>query len=74
MVWRNPYFEIIEKDVPVHGPTEVLMEVKACGICGSDVHMLQTDEDGYIFYPGLTAFPCTLVMNFPEVLWKQGLK
>lgn len=74
MVWRNPYFEIIEKDVPVHGPTEVLMEVKACGICGSDVHMLQTDEDGYIFYPGLTAFPCTLGHEFSGSVVEAGAK
>ncbi|MCK4922596.1 MAG: alcohol dehydrogenase catalytic domain-containing protein [Bacteroidales bacterium] len=59
-VWRNPRMEIIEKEIPTPGPTEVLIEVKACGICGSDVHMRQADEDGYIFYPGLTAFPATL--------------
>ncbi|MCH7859128.1 MAG: alcohol dehydrogenase catalytic domain-containing protein [Candidatus Marinimicrobia bacterium] len=59
-VWRNPRIEFVEKEVPVPGPTEVLIEVKACGFCGSDVHMLQSDDDGYIFYPGLTAFPCTL--------------
>ena len=33
------------------------MEVKACGICGSDVHMAQAEKDGYIFYPGLDRFP-----------------
>ena len=59
-VWRNPRIEFVKKEVPVPGPTEVLIEVKACGFCGSDVHMLQSDDDGYIFYPGLTAFPCTL--------------
>ncbi|MCH7521905.1 MAG: alcohol dehydrogenase catalytic domain-containing protein, partial [Candidatus Marinimicrobia bacterium] len=56
-VWRNPRIEFVEKEVPVPGPTEVLIEVKACGFCGSDVHILQSDDDGYIFYPGLTAFP-----------------
>jgi threonine dehydrogenase-like Zn-dependent dehydrogenase len=63
-VWRNPRTEITEKEVPKPGPTEVLMEVQTCGICGSDVHMLQRDEDGYIFYPGLTAFPATLGHEF----------
>lgn len=28
-----------EIDVPEPGPTEVLVEVELCGICGSDVHM-----------------------------------
>lgn len=59
-VWRNPGLEIVEKDIPEISPTEVLIKVKACGICGSDVHMAQSDEKGYIWYPGLTAFPCTL--------------
>ncbi len=63
-VWRNPHCEIIEKDVPKPGPTEVLIEVQACGICGSDVHMRQSDDDGYMFYPGLTAFPATLGHEF----------
>ncbi len=45
-VWRNPRIEIIEKDKPAPGPEEVLIEVKACGICGSDVHMLQSDKEG----------------------------
>jgi len=56
-VWRNPRIEIIEYDIPEPGPDEVLIEVKACGICGSDVHMAQADEQGYIYYPGLTGFP-----------------
>lgn len=59
-VWRNPRIEIEEKPVPTPKDREVLIEVKACGICGSDVHMAQSYDDGYIYYPGLTAFPCTL--------------
>src|SRR4030042_4804969 len=59
-VWRNPRLEIREYEIPTPGPDQVLLEVKACGICGSDVHMAQAEKDGYIFYPGLTGFPCTL--------------
>jgi threonine dehydrogenase-like Zn-dependent dehydrogenase len=73
-VWRNPHIEVIEKEVPVPGPTEVLIKVKACGICGSDVHMMQTDKDGYIFYPGLTAFPCTLGHEFSGEVVEAGKK
>lgn len=71
-VWRNPRLSIEENDVPEIGPTEVLIKVKACGICGSDVHMAQFDEEGYIFYPGLTAFPCTLGHEFSGVVVKAG--
>jgi threonine dehydrogenase-like Zn-dependent dehydrogenase len=71
-VWRNPRIEIVEKNVPEPGPEEVLIEVKACGICGSDVHMRQSDKEGYIFYPGLTAFPATLGHEFSGVVVKAG--
>ena len=71
-VWHNPRIEIVEKDTPVPGPTEVLIEVRACGICGSDVHMLQSDDSGYIFYPGLTAFPATLGHEFSGVVVEAG--
>jgi len=68
-VWRNPKLRIEEKDIPEIGPT---VKVKACGICGSDVHMAQTDEDGYIWYPGLTAFPTTLGHEFSGIIVKAG--
>jgi threonine dehydrogenase-like Zn-dependent dehydrogenase len=71
-VWRNPRIEIAQKDIPKPGPEEILVEVKACGICGSDVHMRQSDSDGYIFYPGLTAFPSTLGHEFSGVLVEAG--
>jgi threonine dehydrogenase-like Zn-dependent dehydrogenase len=74
LVWRNPRIEIREYDVPTPGPYEVLMQVKACGICGSDVHMAQADDEGYIFYPGLTGFPCILGHEFSGIVIKAGEK
>lgn len=71
-VWRNPHVDLVDKDIPEPGPSEVLIEVKACGICGSDVHMLQSNEEGYIFYPGLTAFPCTLGHEFSGRVVESG--
>lgn len=71
-VWKNPRLEIVEKEVPTCGPDEVIIEVKACGICGSDVHMRQADKDGYIFYPGLTAFPTTLGHEFSGKIVDAG--
>ena len=73
-VWRNPSMEIQEKDIPVPGPEEILVEVMACGICGSDVHMRQADDDGYIFYPGLTAFPSTLGHEYSGIVVEAGEK
>ena len=59
-VWRNPRVEIVEHSIPKPGPREVLLEVRACGICGTDVHMAQQDDEGYMWYPGLTGFPSIL--------------
>ncbi|MGE5551850.1 MAG: scyllo-inosose 3-dehydrogenase [Bacteroidota bacterium] len=73
-VWRNPVMKIVDKDIPEIGPEEVLLKVRACGICGSDVHMAQADKDGYIFYPGLTAFPATLGHEFAGEVVKAGEK
>ena len=72
LVWRNPRIEIREYNIPTPGPNEVLMQVKACGICGSDVHMAQATKDGYIFYPGLTGFPCIMGHEFSGVVVEAG--
>jgi threonine dehydrogenase-like Zn-dependent dehydrogenase len=74
LVWRNPRLEVREYPIPTPGPEEVLMEVKACGICGSDVHMAQADNDGYIYYPGLTGFPSILGHEFSGVVVEAGKK
>lgn len=73
-VWRNPRFELREYDIPTPGPDEVVIEVKACGICGSDVHMAQADRNGYIYYPGLTGFPSILGHEFSGVVVAAGKK
>jgi threonine dehydrogenase-like Zn-dependent dehydrogenase len=71
-VWRNPQLKIEEVAVPKAGPGQVLIEVKVCGICGSDVHMAQAADDGYIWYPGLTGFPCTLGHELSGVVVEAG--
>lgn len=71
-VWHNPIVELVEKPIPKIKSNEVLIKVKRCGICGSDVHMNQTYEDGYIYYPGLTAFPVTLGHEFSGEIVEVG--
>ncbi|MFX1533819.1 MAG: scyllo-inosose 3-dehydrogenase [Promethearchaeota archaeon] len=71
-VWQNPEVRVIEKEIPKIKPNEVLLKVKRCGICGSDVHMAQMDEQGYILYPGLTAFPVTLGHEFAGEVVEVG--
>jgi len=73
-VWRNPRLQIVECDVPKPGPSDVLLQVKACGICGSDVHMAQMDGDGYMFYPGLTGFPAILGHEISGIVVDAGAR
>ena len=73
-VWRNPVVEVVEKPKPQIKANEVLIKLKRCGICGSDVHMAQTYEDGYIYYPGLTAFPVTLGHEFAGEIVEIGTR
>ncbi len=71
-VWRHPRLEIQERPVPKIKPDEVLLEVKACGVCGSDMHFYETDEDDYILYPGLTRFPSILGHEFSAKVVEVG--
>lgn len=66
LAWRNPELRLVRKPIPRIEEEEVLISVSACGICGSDVHMYESTPQGYIKYPGLTAFPVTLGMKSPE--------
>lgn len=34
--------EIVEKPIPKPGPGEILVKIKYCGICGSDLHAFET--------------------------------
>ena len=71
-VWRNPIVRIVEKEKPKIKSNEALVRVRRCGICGSDVHMNQAYEDGYIYYPGLTAFPVTIGHEFSGEIVEVG--
>ena len=42
------FLELMEMPAPAPGPGEVLIEVKACGICGTDVHVL---HDQFPYWP-----------------------
>ncbi len=71
-VWKNPSFAIRDVPTPDVKDNDVLIRVKACGICGSDTHVYETDQDGYIIFSGLTRFPCILGHEFSGVIEKTG--
>ncbi|MFO8058395.1 MAG: scyllo-inosose 3-dehydrogenase [bacterium] len=71
-VWKDPRVSIEDHPVPKVSDEEILIETRAVGICGSDVHMAQPDDDGYIWYPGLTGFPVILGHEIGGVVAEAG--
>jgi threonine dehydrogenase-like Zn-dependent dehydrogenase len=71
-IWRHPKLAVKEVDMPRLQPDQVLIRVKACGVCGSDIHFYERDQQGYILYPGLTKFPTILGHEFAGVVEKVG--
>jgi hypothetical protein len=74
LVWKDPEFRLEKKPTPKIREDEVLIKVKACGICGSDIHMYEKTKEGYIKYPGLTAFPAVLGHEFCGEVVQVGAK
>lgn len=63
-VWHNPHIAVGQAADPAPKDDEVIIEVAAVGICGSDMHMYERAADGYMLYPGLTRFPNILGHEF----------
>jgi len=71
-VWRKPKLSLETLSEPRLSPRDVLIKPKACGVCGSDVHFLETDDQGYMLYPGLTRFPVIIGHEFSGEVVEAG--
>ncbi len=71
-VWRKPRLSLETLTEPQLRPKEVLIKPRACGVCGSDVHFYETDEQGYMLYPGLTKFPVVIGHEFAGEVVEVG--
>jgi threonine dehydrogenase-like Zn-dependent dehydrogenase len=71
-IWHNPTLSVRDWPDPKPGPKEVLVQIQACGVCGSDMHFYETDKDNYILYPGLTRFPTILGHEFSGKVVEVG--
>ena len=57
-VYRNPVFEWQTVPDPTPARDEVVLAIRACGVCGSDTHCYESDRDGYILFSGPVKMPC----------------
>jgi threonine dehydrogenase-like Zn-dependent dehydrogenase len=71
-VWRNPRITVASLPDPSPRADEVLIRVRACGICGSDLHFVESDADGYMLYPGLVRTPVVSGHEFAGVVEAVG--
>lgn len=71
-VWRNPRISVASLPDPSPGPDEVVIKVGACGICGSDFHVVESDASGYMLYPGLVRTPVVTGHEFAGTVEAVG--
>ena len=64
MVWKNPSLNLSEVGDPTPERDEAILEIAAVGICGSDMHMYESGDDGYMLYPGYVTTPNILGHEF----------
>ena len=57
MVWRDPEPRVTERERPSPDDNEALVRVRYAGVCGSDVSMIETDDDGYVHYSAYLRLP-----------------
>ena len=59
------HVDSVETDTPVPGPTEVLVKVLACGVCRTDLHVV----DGEL--PNLRFLLCQVMRSLAE--WRRSV-
>jgi scyllo-inosose 3-dehydrogenase len=73
LAWRNPSMRLDSVDDPAGpGPGELIVRIEACGICGSDLHMYETDDAGYMILPYHVACPVVVGHEFAGTVVAVG--
>lgn len=72
MVWKHPKLTVGQVEDPTPADDEVILEIAAVGICGSDMHMYESSSDGYMLYPGYVTAPNILGHEFAGKVVEVG--
>ncbi len=72
MTWQGPKLTLGTVPDPSLKPDQVMLEIAAVGICGSDMHMYEAGADGYMLYPGLVHTPNILGHEFAGKIIELG--
>lgn len=70
--WKHPRLRLQEVDKAKITGKQVLIRVRACGVCGSDVHMAKEDEEDYMDYAGNTNLPVIMGHEFSGEIVEIG--
>ncbi len=73
-IWKQPELKFEEKPIPRIREDEVLIKVKACGVCGSDTHCCASDDKGYVLFSGPARLPVILGHEFSGEVIEAGKK
>jgi threonine dehydrogenase-like Zn-dependent dehydrogenase len=72
-VWRHPKLSLKDVSKPkIVNSKDVIVKILASGICGTDVHLYETDKEGYVLYPGLVKLPCIIGHEFAGIVEEIG--
>lgn len=70
--WRYTKLEMKEIPVPDIKDDELLIKIGACGICGSDAHLYEMDDEGYILFSGAVKLPCIVGHEYSGEVVETG--
>lgn len=71
-VWKNIHGTVTDRPQPFPKPDEVLIKVGAAGMCGTDVALLSTDDNGYTKYDGHSKYPIITGHEFSGEIVELG--
>lgn len=72
MVFNHIQLGLRDVEIPEIKDDEVLIKIGACGICGTDLHLVEVGDDGYTVYGSHCKFPVISGHEFSGEVVKLG--